>query len=293
MHLFRRVLRSIKVSKHTTKLGMKKERTPAQREAFEKAQIMNAMHAESPRKRNEKKIYIALHHIHGWGFSTASITARSSQTRSTSFVTGMHKTGLVRYETVLGKKYVLLTRKGLELLRNMTDPIDEIAWERTQLTLIHSVNLFAFQHNNYVQQLIADRQATIWETHQWISERQLRTRLSNSTQDGAKVPDACFITAAETIYFEIERSKKSRKEIEIMYFNLIRLIEDDVNHRVEIHFLKNFSKSYLGIYDSWLRDGVCPMYADRGNGEVSELMRIELTVKMRGAMSRIAFVEAF
>lgn len=293
MHQFRCALRSIKASKHTTKLGMKKERTPAQREAFEKAKIMNAMHAESPSKRNEKKIYIALHHIHGWGFSTALITARSSQTKSTSFVTGMYKTGLIRYETVLGKKYVLLTRKGLELLRNMTDPSDEIAWERTQLTLIHSVNLFAFQHNNFIQKLIADSQATCWETHQWISERQLRTRLTNLTQEGAKVPDACFITAKETAYFEIERSKKSRKEIEIMYFNLIRLIEDDVTHRVEIHFLKNFSKSYLSVFESWLRDGVCPLYGDRGNGEISLLMKIELSATMRAAMSRIEFVETF
>jgi hypothetical protein len=290
--VFRRVLRSIRVTENLTKALMKKVRTPAQREAFVKAQIMNAMHHESPRARHEKKIYIALHHIHAWGFSTSVITATAAQTKSTSFLTSMFKTGLIRYEVVLGKKYVLLTRKGLELLRNMTDPADEIAFERVELKHIHSVNLFAFQHNAYAQQLIASRQAASWEEHHWLSERQLRTRLSNKTQDCAKVPDACFITKAETIYFEIERSKKSKKEIEIMFMNLIRLIEHDGSHRVEIHFLRNFASSYLDVYERWLRESVCKLYSAGADGSVSELMTITLSPPMRFAMARITFINA-
>lgn len=294
MRVFRRMLRSIKAMKTTSKAHMeKKERTKAQREAFSKAQVMNAMHNESPRKRNEKKIANALHHLHGWGFSTSTITARACQTKSTSFLSGMFKLGLIRYESVLGKKYVLLTRKGLELLKNITDPSDEIAWNRAQLTLMHSVNMFAFQHNGYAQKLIADRQATTWEAHQWCSERQLRTILSSVTEDGAKVPDAFFGTANEKIYFEIERSKKSKKEIEIMFMNLLRLIERDITHRVEIHFLRNFMKSYLDVYNKWLSNGTCQIYSDRGDGNVSELMTLALSSSMRAAMSRISFIEAF
>jgi len=133
----------------------KKERTPAQQEAFEKARLMNAMHEGSPRERHEKKVYDALHHIHGWGFSTSILTARACRTKSTSFLTVMKKAGLIRHEDVLGRNYVLLTRKGLELLRNVTDPEDAIAWQRAQLTHTHTVSLFAFQHNDYIQSLIA------------------------------------------------------------------------------------------------------------------------------------------
>jgi hypothetical protein len=279
--------------KTSSKAHMKKERTQAQRDAFVKAQIMNAMHNESPRARNEKKIVTAVHHIHGWGFSTSALTARACQTKSTSFLSRMFKLGLIRYESVLGKKYVLLTRKGLELLKNITDSSDEIGWNRAHLTLMHSVNMFAFQHNSYAQKLIADRQATTWEAHVWCSERQLRTILSSITQDGAKVPDACFATAHEKIYFEIERSKKSKKEIEIMFMNLIRLIEHDVTHRVEIHFLRNFMKSYLDVYEKWLSDGTCQIYSDQGDGTVSELMTLALSSSMRAAMSRITFIQAF
>jgi hypothetical protein len=278
--------------KTLTKPLQKKERTPAQREAFIKAQVMNAMHAESPRARNEQKIYIALHHVQGWSFSTAQVTASAARTKSTSFITGMHKAGLIRYECVLGKKYIVLTRKGLELLRNMTDPQDEIAWQRAKMTHAHTVNLFAFAHNAYAQRLIASRQSSCWDHHAWISERQLRIRLNDKTEEGAKVPDACFITPNETIYFEIERSKKSKKEIQIMFVNLIRLIEHDESHRVEIHFLRNFSSSYRDVYKHLLEHNSCQLFSAQADGTVSELMTISLSASMRSALSRITFIEA-
>jgi len=192
----------------------KKERTPAQQEAFEKARLMNAMHEGSPRERHEKKVYDALHHIHGWGFSTSILTARACRTKSTSFLTVMKKAGLIRHEDVLGRNYVLLTRKGLELLRNVTDPEDAIAWQRAQLTHTHTVSLFAFQHNDYIQSLIAKKQAVCWDPHFWISERQLRVRLAQRTEEGAKVPDGCFATAKETVFYEVSARKKARRKIE-------------------------------------------------------------------------------
>jgi hypothetical protein len=102
-----------------------------------------------------------------------------------------------------------------------------------------------------------------------------------------------FGTVNEKIYFEIERSKKSKKEIEIMFMNLLRLIERDITHRVEIHFLRNFMKSYLDVYNKWLSDGTCQIYSDRGDGNVSELMTLALSSSMRAAMSSISFIEAF
>lgn len=274
-----------------TKRKPKKERTLAQQAAFEKARLMNAMHEGSPRERHERKVYDALHHIQGWGFSTSILTARACRTKSTSFLSRMKKLGLIRYEDVLGRNYILLTRKGLNFLRNVTGCEDSVAWQRANMRKVNTVSLFAFEHNDYMQSLIANRQATCWDPHVWLSERQLRIRLAQRTEEGAKVPDACFATAIETVFYEIERSKKSKKEIEIMFLNLVRLIESKPKHRVEIHFLKDIKKSYAEIYARWLSSGEWQLYTAGADGIYSPSMMVKLTVSMRDALERFRFVE--
>lgn len=251
---------------------------------------MLAMHNSSPRKRHQEKVLTALDHIHGWGCSTTSITARACRTKSAGFITAMAKAGLVRYETVFGRKFLLLTRKGLEFLRSSIDPADQIATERAALKLTHVVNLFAHQHDEYVQEVIADWRARCWEPHWWLPERQLRARLAGRLEDGGKVPDGCFASDKGVVFLEAERTKKSRKEIEIMLLNVTRLIENRPTHRVEVHFLRNISALYRDVYSSWLADGIFRFYTLGTDGAMHLSGTGTITPSMREALGRISFV---
>jgi len=147
--------------KDITKNETKRERTPAQRAAFSKAKLKGGLTTMSPRKRNEQKIKDLLGALHGWGFSTSKILARACGCAGTSFISGAAKAGLVRYELILGRQYVLLTRRGLDLLKSMTDPDDLVAVERANLGLVQTVGLHTFCHDGYAQKIFAEK--WVWQ----------------------------------------------------------------------------------------------------------------------------------
>lgn len=278
-----------------TKNETKRERTPAQRAAFAKAKLKGGLTTMSPRQRHAQKIKDLLSALHSWGFSTSKILAKACGCAGTSFISGAAKAGLVRYELILGRQYVLLTRRGLDLLKSMTDPDDLVAVERANLGLVQTVSLHAFFHDGYAQKIFAEKMgAAICNElpYIWLSERHLRARYSDKKEDlsdGAKVPDGAFFCKGVLTYYEIERSKKSKVEISVMFKNLCNMIEDKANARIEIHLIGNIAASYQDIYKRWL-GGSWTAYSMGTDGKLFKSGDYKVTEKMRGALERFSFI---
>jgi len=101
--------------------------------------------------RHREKWNEALRIIHSFGQTTSEIVAMACRSSSTRFLASMKHAGLIKFERVLGQTFVLLTKNGLDILRSMSAPSDELA----KLQGTRSVNLYAFAHAVTAQRVLA------------------------------------------------------------------------------------------------------------------------------------------
>lgn len=201
----------------------------------------------SPTARNRQKILMAMRWIHGWGQSTTSIVKLACRTSSADFLTRMKERKLLRTERVMGATFLQLTRSGVQLLRNLSDPEDTLA----ALPSSRVVDLFAFHHNFYSQRLLAERIRKGPENAEWFCDRHIRAML-DSAGLGGKCPDAWYRTTTQQVFFEVERTIKKQPALEIMLLNISRMLEKRPNAICEIHIEPAISDRYRSTLGSWL-----------------------------------------
>lgn len=256
------------------------------RVGFERLQEARRAMRLSPMARHRQKWNEALRIIHSFGQTTSEIVAKACRSSSTRFLASMKDAGLIKFEKVLGQTFVLLTKNGLDMLRSMSAPDDELA----KLQGTRSVNLFAFGHSVTAQRILANKLKRGGEGCAWWSERQLRA-IVDTTEPGAKVPDCAFKDAAAVMtYVEVERSRKPQPKLEVMLLNLGRLLEKQPTALGEIYIEPGISERYVSTLKSWLKSGTFRAWSEDTSGELFQQGIYPITPGLRDAFGRIQFI---
>jgi hypothetical protein len=267
----------------------KRTRTVGQQMGFEKAQDARSAMKLSPLKRHLEKAFCTLQWLHGWGHSTAVILMAACRSSSPRFLTSLKAAGLIRSEKVLGQTFWLCTRRGVEMLRSWSPDGDEIA----SLDAARGVNLYAFSHNMYAQQLLAQKLKRAPSTGaRWLPERALRAREAGRPVESGKCPDALYVDSAETVYFEVERTKKKQPELEVTLLGLARLIESRSKACVEMHVATGIAPRYHSTLGQWLSTREFRAWERSVDGDLFESGKYQMTESLIDAFRRIKLIES-
>lgn len=267
-------------------MNEKTNRSNGQIMGFEKAQDARKSMSVSPVERHRQKVREALRWIHGWQQSTSEITRTACRSSSTAFLSSMKEAGLLRTERVLAQTFWLLTKNGLDLLRDMSAEDDELA----KLSGTRNVNLHAFGHHVTAQRVLAQKIKAGGEGGRWWCDRQLRAIVAMS-EAGAKCPDAAYRSpGGETVYIEVERSRKKQPELEAMLLGLARLLESKTRATAEIYIEPGIADRYKSTIGGWLSRGEFRVWSESSDGELYQNGVYKLSDTLRAAMKRIAFI---
>jgi len=216
-----------------------------------RAQDARRLMKESPRDRHRTKVLQALRWIHGWGQTTLKLLLAACGTTKSDFLTKLKEHGYVRTEYVIGRTFWILNKSGVDLLRSMSGPDDELAG----LSGTRHVNLFSFTHNMFAQAVLAQKLSKGGHGCKWWCDRQIRALLDPS-EAATKSPDAAFQDSAGNItYIEIERSAKKQPELECMILNLARLLEKKKSSTGEIYIAEGILGRYQSTLGQWISQG--------------------------------------
>lgn len=261
------------------------KRSDGQKMGFEKAQEARRTMRTSPVERHREKVKEALRWIHGWQQSTAEITRIACRSSSTAFLSSMREAGLLRTERVLAQTFWLLTKNGLDLLRDISGPDDELA----KLTGTRNVNLHAFGHNVTAQRVLAQKIKAGGEGGRWWCDRQLRSLVMSEA--GAKCPDAAYMSPlGDMTYIEVERSRKKQPELESMMLALARLLESKHRAIAEVYIEPGIADRYKSTIGGWLSRKEFRAWSESTEGELYQNGVYNLNDSLRDAIMRIKFV---
>lgn len=290
MKVFSAISSTIDVDQQQAKKGCmvtsKKAQTEAQIRGLQRAQDARKTMRVSPTEKNRQNVLAALSWAHAWQQTTKEILLDACCVSKANFLQRLADDGYMRKEKILGRTFWLLNKSGVDLLRSLRPDGDLLA----NLAGTRHVNLYAFSHNSHAQRIVAKKLRSGGEGCRWWSERQLRA-LVDTTEPGAKVPDAAFRSADGAMtYIEIERSRKPQAELEAMLLNIARLLEKNGSTATcEIYVEPGIAERYVSTLKGWLHIGTFRAWSESTEGELFQQGIFSITDTLRAAMQRIKF----